>query len=40
MTLRLIGCLMWLCEAFILHDHEIYYWLTREAMGCNAWRKL
>jgi hypothetical protein len=38
MKLRLLLSLMSLCEALYLHDSEIYYWLTREAMGCNAWR--
>jgi len=40
MTLRLHFwlSLMWACELLILTDSEIYYWLTRRAAGCIAWR--
>lgn len=30
--------LMLACEQRGLTDSEIYYWLTRRAAGCNAWR--
>lgn len=40
MTLRLhlLGLRLWLYEIFGLHESETYYRLTREAMGCIAWR--
>jgi hypothetical protein len=41
MKLRLmfwLGC-MWACEVARLTDCEIYYWFTRRAAGCIAWRK-
>lgn len=40
MTLRLhlLGLLLSACEALQIHDWEIYYWPTRRAAGCIAWR--
>jgi len=37
--LRFWLSLMAACERHNLTDCEIYYWFSRRASGCNAWRK-